>query len=121
MGFEPDLLLEEDFGHRLEGLDRFFLLLPKELLDGMAHDVGFTGGFGFGFDPEPGLPAWGIANVFHAILPNIPYDERGSRTVRGRRCLISGGQPSRQAKSPARPIIKEVTSRRGTGTCRFWR
>jgi len=84
MGFEPDLLLEEDFGHRLEGLDRFFLLLPKELLDGMAHDVGFTGGFGFGFDPEPGLPAWGIANVFHAILPNIPYDERGSRTVSGR-------------------------------------
>src|SRR2546430_7664299 len=100
MGFEPDLLLEKDFGHRLEGLDRFFLLLPKELLDGMAHDVGFTGGFGFGFDPEPGLPAWGIANVFHAILPNIPYHERGSRTVSCSGCPISGGTTARQAQTP---------------------
>src|SRR6266446_519291 len=76
MGFEPDLLLEENFGQRLERLDRLFLLLTKELLNRMAHAVGFGGGFGFGFDSEPGLAAWGVANVFHASS-HIPYDERG--------------------------------------------
>src|SRR5467141_3564711 len=96
MGFEPDLLLEENFGQRLERLDRLFLLLTKELLNGMAHAVGFSCGFGFGFVSETRRPAWGIANVFHASS-HIPYGERGSRTASARRCIISGGQRAGKA------------------------
>src|SRR5262249_18487819 len=118
VGFEPDLLLEENLGRRLERLDRLFLLLAKKLLDGMAHPVGFTGGFGFCFDSEPGLSAWGIANVFHASS-HIAYDERGSRTVRAKRCIISRGQRAGKAKSSALGIIIAASSVRVAGTRRF--
>src|SRR5439155_21694688 len=69
-----------------------------------AHAVGFIGGLGFGLDPEPGFIAWGIANVFHASS-NIPYDERGSRTARGRCCIIGGGQRAGKAKSAIHAYI----------------
>src|SRR6266853_2137946 len=96
MRLEPDLLLEGNLGRRLKGLDRLLLLLSKKLFDGVAHAVGFTGGLGFGLDPEPGFLAWGIANVFHASS-NIPYDERGARTVR------AGAALSAEDNVPARP------------------
>src|SRR5712692_7179545 len=104
MRLEPDLLLEGNRGRRLKGLDRLLLLLAKKLLDGVAHAVGFTGGLGFGLDPEPGFVAWGIANVFHASS-NIPYDERGSRTARGRCCIIGGGQRAGKAESAIHAYI----------------
>ncbi len=66
MRFEPDLLLDENFGHRLKCLDGLLLLFAKELLDGMAHTVGFTGGLGFGLDPEPGVATRGLTNISHA-------------------------------------------------------
>src|SRR5258708_7632650 len=42
------------------------MFLPKELLDRMAHDVGFDGGFRYRLDAEPRLIARGVANIFHA-------------------------------------------------------
>src|ERR1700731_4101201 len=65
MRFEAYLLFEVNLGGRLEALYRLFLLLAKELLDGVAHAFGFYRGLGFGLDPKPGLPAWSIANVFN--------------------------------------------------------
>jgi len=64
--FEPDFPLEVNLGSRLKALYRLFLFFAKELLDGMAHSFGFDRGLGLGLDPKPGLPAWGVANVFHA-------------------------------------------------------
>src|SRR5271166_6264850 len=61
MRFETDLLLEINLGERLKALDRLFMLLAKELLDGMAHAFGFGGSLRFSLDPKPGFPAWGIA------------------------------------------------------------
>src|SRR5260370_38399118 len=80
MRFEADLLLEVNLGGRLEALYRLFFLLAKELLDGGAHAFGFYRGLGFGLDPKPGLPAWSIANVFHASS-QFSYQELGSRTI----------------------------------------
>src|SRR5580692_8934852 len=80
MRFEADLLFEVNLGGRLEALYRLFLLLAKELLDGVAHAFGFYRGLGFGLDTKPGLPAWSIANVFHASS-QFSYQDLGSRTV----------------------------------------
>src|ERR1700732_3970297 len=63
---EADILLDEAARRRLVGLGRLFALLRKKLLDRMAHDVGFDGGFGLRLDAEPALFAWGVANIFHA-------------------------------------------------------
>src|SRR5260370_23504946 len=71
MCFEADLPLKVHRGRRLKALRRLFLLLAKEFLDSMAHTVGFSCGLGFGLDPKPGFPAWGIANVSHASLPQF--------------------------------------------------
>src|SRR5438045_9518140 len=80
MRVEADLLFEVSLGGGLEALYRLFFLLTKEFLDGMAHAFGFYCGLGFGLDPKPGLPAWSIANVFHASS-QFSYQELGSRTI----------------------------------------
>src|SRR6516164_6029562 len=105
MRFEPDLLLEVHFGRRLEALDCFLLLFAKELFDGVAHAVRFTGGLGFGLDPKPSVPAWGIANVFHASS-HISYDELG-REPSGAGAALSAEDdvPARQSPQPSLIII----------------
>jgi hypothetical protein len=94
--FEANLLLEIHLRRRLEALDRLFLLFAKELLHRVAHRVRFARSLSFGLDPKPSLPAWGIANVFHASS-QLSYDKLDMQT------LGAGAALSAEHNATARP------------------
>src|ERR1700739_1189889 len=95
MRFQPDLLLEMHRGRWLKSLDRLFLLLAEAFIDGVAHAVGFAGGLGFGLDPEPGLTARRIADVFH-VSSKHSIRRAGPRTVRAGAALSAEDNVPRQ-------------------------
>src|SRR5690242_1215421 len=100
MRFEADLLLKVNLGGGLEALHRPFFLLSEELLDGVAHAFGFYRRLGFGLDSKPGLPAWGIANVFHASLPIFLRRTGIANHRAGAALSAEDGMPTRLGPQP---------------------
>src|SRR5215469_10241441 len=100
MRFKADLLLEKHLGGRLEALARLLLLFTEKFLDRVTHEFGFGRGFGVGLHPKPGVPAWGIANVFHASS-QFPATIWGSRNRPGRcRIIGTGPRPGKVGRNP---------------------
>ncbi len=62
--------------------------LAKMLLDGVAHDLRFAGGFPLGLDPEPACLPRGVADELHAVSTRKSTNWLRSRPVPG-----SGNSP----------------------------
>jgi hypothetical protein len=65
VSLEADVLLNKGAGGRAIGARCTLPGLAKVFLNHVAHHIRLECGFTFGFNPKPGLRAWGITDVLH--------------------------------------------------------